>query len=288
MTRWKAALAALACLPLPGFGQALAGRTRRALIIATISLTSQALIMVLQAADDVTPALLYLTAGWMVLALAATLVGAADAWRCARVPSAAHLPGWRRRGVVVAAVVALNAALLLVPDEPVTWSAYSVPSASMQPTLNPGDRFVAQQDWYLAHKVQRGEVAVFALSPAGTVYVKRVIGLPGDHVRMQDGVLLLNDQPVPTVARDGVRRSWQLPGGRLVTVLKGDAPGPADTTAMFTVPDGHVFVLGDNLDNSYDSRLNPQMRYVPITALLGRAAIIYWPFTAGRSARMIR
>ena len=289
MTRGKAALAALVSLPLPGLGHALAGATRRALLFAMLALAMQALFLVMQATDGVTPFLLSLGVLWMVLMLAAALAVAADAWRLARIARPLAERGGRRRLLVlVSAVMALNLALMLLPGEPITWRSYHLPSASMLPTLVPGDRILVQHDWYGHNKLRRGDVVVFLLPGAGAAYVKRVIGLPGELVQMRRGVPVLDGMPLVVAGSDGMRRTWVLPEGRSIEVMKRGENGPADDTAAFLVPAGHVFMLGDNIDNSYDSRLDPRMRAVPLTALVGRVAIIYWPFNNGRFARMIR
>jgi len=283
---WKATLAALVSLVLPGLGHAVAGAPRRALAIALLALASQALFMVVQATDEVTPDLLRLAALWMVVMVAATLAVAADAWRLARAPDPGR-GGWRRVLPLAALVVVLNLGLVLLPGEPVTWRSFYAPSGSMLPTLRPADRFIVQEGWYAAHPLRRGDVVVFTLPPAEDAYVKRIYGLAGDRLRMAGGVLLLNGEPVP-VEVDGTSRRWTLPHGPRVAVLKLRDDGAANNTTEFLVPAGHVFVMGDNLDDSYDSRLDPRMRYVPVSALVGRAAIIYWPLHTARFATAIR
>ncbi len=144
-------------------------------------------------------------------------------------------------------------------------------------------------------------------------YVKRVVGLPGDTVQMVGGILHINGEPVPTeriddfveprialgsppslprcingpVVRGGPCAKEQyvetLPGGRRHAVLNiegppGDAPGrfvsQADETPLFTVPEGHFFFMGDNRDNSVDSRFQDGVGVVPFENLIGRADII--------------
>ncbi len=157
---------------------------------------------------------------------------------------------------------------------------FYIPSASMVPTLQVDDRMVVEKLTYLFREPQRGEVVVFAgdetevpsngsavsglvtgvgrflgLVPADARdFVKRVIGLPGETVLITDGVVTVNgveiDEPFVVNADD---RSF----------------GP------FEVPQGTLFVLGDNRPNSADSRLG--LGYVPIEDVVGRAAFILWP-----------
>ncbi len=278
MSRWAAAFAALVSLILPGAGPALAGAPRRAIAIAAFALCWQSLFLAAQAAPEVTPLLLSLAGAWLVLVIAATLAIAADAWRLARAAAPLRLRGGPRGLILpVTAAVALNLATLAFPFEFPTWRSYHIPSASMLPALVPGDRILVQEGWYDTAAPRRGDIAVFTLPPTGDAYVKRIAGLPGDRLQMRAGILSINGTPVPATPLPDGHQQWRLPDGPAVDVIKQGFTASGDTTDIFAVPPGHVFMLGDNLDNSYDSRLDPRMRYVPITALVGRATIIYWP-----------
>jgi signal peptidase I len=136
----------------------------------------------------------------------------------------------------------------------------------------------------------RGDVVVFRL-PRDTsqTYVKRVIGLPGDRVQMKDGRLFLNGAMLPLVAAgqgrveesDGVshaigRYTETLPGGARHTILKSGFDGLLDNTEEFTVPPFHIFVMGDNRDNSLDSRVPAEaggVGFVPMENLMARAEV---------------
>jgi signal peptidase I len=289
VARWKAALLALVSFFLPGLGHALGGWGRRTLWIAPAALVMNLGLLAIQAPAEIGRGLLLLSVGWTVLALGAAIAAAADAWRMARRPE----PGapWRHRLLLAGAAVAPTLLMLALPYEPIPWRSYYVPSASMLPTLPIGDRFVVQEGWYDHHPPRRGDVAVFTLPAAGVDYVKRIIGLPGDTVRMEAGRLILNGEAVPseTLAQDATtgatRELWRLPDGPAVTVLRQHR---RTTTPPFHVPEGHVFLIGDNVENSADSRFDPRMRFVPVDALVGRAAIIYWPLTDGRFGRRIQ
>lgn len=162
---------------------------------------------------------------------------------------------------------------------------------------------------------ERGDVVVFRHPVTGSDFIKRLIGLPGDTVQMKNGVLWLNGQEVPQtpagqfeevyepqgpmrslprcengpVGQGGIctrsRFIETLPGGRQHDVLNIDTNGFADNTDVFTVPPGHYFFMGDNRDNSTDSRYSQAVGGVgmlPAEYLIGRADRVIFS-SAGRS-----
>lgn len=166
-----------------------------------------------------------------------------------------------------------------------------------------------------AGEPERGDVVVFRHPVNGTDFIKRLVGLPGDTVQMRNGLLYLNGELVPQtpagtfeeiyekqgplgqlprcengpVGEGGLctssRATETLPGGRQHNVLNIDDGGFADNTDVFTVPAGHYFFLGDNRDNSQDSRFGQAVGgvgFVPAENLIGRADRIIFS-SAGRS-----
>ena len=171
----------------------------------------------------------------------------------------------------------------------------------------------------LGGEPERGDVAVFRHPTRGVDFIKRVIGLPGDTVQMRGGVVYLNGEEVPQtpdgifaeaklpqgpqqlmprcmnepVPEGGVcekeRATETLPGGRSHEVLNIVDGWLADDTPVFTVPDGSYFMMGDNRDNSEDSRFDPAtggLGFVPAEYLIGRADRIMFS-SAGRSLLFI-
>lgn len=205
--------------------------------------------------------------------------------------------------IAVALLIALVIRIFL-------FQPFNIPSGSMIPNLLVGDYlFVSKYEYGLSRHSfpfspplfegrlfdsdpRRGDVAVFKL-PADnrTDYIKRVIGLPGDRIQMIQGVLTINDQPVPRVkiedfVDDGgkaVRRYREtLPNGVSYNTLDLVPNGRGDDTPTFVVPAGHYFMMGDNRDNSTDSRFAVGM--VPKENLVGKAQILF--FSTDGSARV--
>jgi signal peptidase I len=156
----------------------------------------------------------------------------------------------------------------------------------------------------------RGDIAVFRFPKDDSVdYIKRVIGLPGDRIQMIDGTLQINGQAVEreriedfveTYEHQGAlrpsspgyagttRRSrrWRetLPNGVSYTTLSLDGIGPYANTQIYEVPPGHYFMMGDNRDNSSDSRVLSGVGYVPFENFIGRAQVIFFSVAEGAHA----
>jgi signal peptidase I len=174
---------------------------------------------------------------------------------------------------------------------------FRIPSDSMMPTLLDGDFIFVNKYAYglrlpvINSKIvgigepQRGDVIVFRLpSDPSTNYIKRLIGLPGDHIAVRDDVLYVNGQKIDVqlnglyqgVGQSGARN----PGARLGTERLGEVVHnvlylnrqPPDYDQV--VPEGHYFFMGDNRDNSRDSRF-PEVGFVPERNLVGKAVRIW-------------
>lgn len=140
----------------------------------------------------------------------------------------------------------------------------NVPSASMAPTLEPGDRVLTNKLVYDFADPDRGDLVVFESvdERKDEEIVKRVVGLPGEEISVQEGVLLVNGEPPPEPYLLALQES-----------PTNETPG-VDSFGPMIVPQNHVFVMGDNRTNSYDSRF---FGPVPEENLVGEASLRFWP-----------
>jgi signal peptidase I len=215
--------------------------------------------------------------------------------------------------------VVVQALILALIVRTFLFQPFNIPSGSMENTLLIGDYlFVSKyaygysrfslpfgphlfdgRVWSAAPK--RGDIVVFKLPrDNSTDYIKRVIGLPGDRIQMIDGVLQINGTAVErertedyiatnafgnTVSVPRYRET--LPNGISYDTLDLDTNGIEDNTQVYEVPPDHYFMMGDNRDNSTDSRVAPTsggVGYVPFENLVGRAEIIFFSVDEGESA----
>jgi signal peptidase I len=211
--------------------------------------------------------------------------------------------------------VIFHALLIALVIRTFLFQPFNIPSGSMKETLLVGDYlFVSKYSYGYSHysfpfsppifsgriwsgSPERGDVVVFRLpKDDSTDYIKRVIGLPGDRVQMIEGVLHINGEPVKReriedfIDNDegrGTRvRRWRetLPNGVSYTTLDLVENGFYDNTPPYMVPAGHFFMMGDNRDNSTDSRVQSQVGYVPLANIVGKAQIIFFSIAEGERA----
>ena len=224
------------------------------------------------------------------------------------------------------AKTAFLAILLAMMIRTFLFEPFNIPSGSMVPNLLVGDYlFVSKYSYgYSKHSFpfsaggfdgrigpsslpERGDVAVFRLPTNTSIdYIKRVIGLPGDTVQVIGGQLYINKKPVPREllslkeythdfgsTNEVVEYMETLPNNVIHLMYEQDDYQDLDNTEEFTVPEGHYFMMGDNRDNSQDSRVMSNVGFVPLENFVGKAEFIFfstngkarlyeiwkWPFT---------
>ncbi|MBO0905737.1 signal peptidase I [Jiella sonneratiae] len=198
--------------------------------------------------------------------------------------------------------VIIQALILALVIRTFLFQPFSIPSGSMMPTLLVGDYLFVTKWSYgfskysfpfspdifegrvLSFEPHRGDVVVFRKPHEEDVdYIKRLIGLPGDHIQMREGILYLNGKAVPRepsgafTFEDGTTaREFRetLPNGVSYVTLDLSPNSPGDNTREFVVPPDHYFMMGDNRDNSLDSRFD--VGYVPFENFVGKARVIFF------------
>lgn len=217
--------------------------------------------------------------------------------------TAARSSGWWETIKIV-----IEALLIAMVVRVFFYQPFNIPSGSMKETLLVGDYlFVSKLSYgyskysftssldlfngrFFAAEPKRGDVIVFKLPrDNSTDYIKRLIGLPGDEIVVRGGVVFINGKEVPRVAdgefvtrEDGgpprriKRYKETLPNGVSYHVLDSEPSGPFDNVGPYKVPEGHYFMMGDNRDNSTDSRAQWGVGYVPYENLIGRAEVIFF------------
>jgi len=226
--------------------------------------------------------------------------------------------GWRAQFVQIAAIV-----LVVFLAKGALAEPFYVPSGSMEPTLQIGDAILATKFAYgyssaslpiqinlpetgrvFGETPKRGDVVVFRWpGDRSQAWVKRVVGLPGDRIQMRQGQLFINDRAA-SLKPDGIgeaedddgggetayRYIETFPDGVSHLIFKLRDNGRLDNTPEVTVPPGHLFVMGDNRDNSADSRVSVRdggVGLLPIDDLVGRADAVVGSWDLGMRNRPV-
>ena len=190
---------------------------------------------------------------------------------------------------------------------------FNIPSGSMKPNLLVGD-FIFVSKWsygFSKHSLpfsmplipkkifskipSRGDVVVFKTPQDNrTDYIKRIIGLPGDTIELKDGILFINNVEInrkktndfidndKNVQQKRVRKYIEYIFNKEIEVLDLIDNGVADNTQLYKVPDNYFFVMGDNRDNSQDSRFINSVGFIPFENLVGKAQLIFFSLENSR------
>lgn len=171
-------------------------------------------------------------------------------------------PDWKKEAIDWAKALVV-AGVLVVVIRVFLFSPYLVDGSSMEPNFHDAERVIVNKILYDLRGPERGEVVVFH-SPYNADYIKRVIALPGETVSVQGDTVYVNGEPLPEpYIRDAVDSAAEA----------GRTYNNKDYSEQ-TVPEGHVFVMGDNRSDSHDSR---DIGFIAFDKLVGRADVVIWP-----------
>lgn len=261
---WRAALLTFITT---GLGQLYNGQPRQALFF-FLAMTSISVLSYLMDWFASAIALLVVLVVSLALELVAVVHAATVAWK----RQDYVLQPYNRWYVYVGLIIASSLLSWGLQSALFTYDTFTIPSNSMQPTLQVGDYLMAKTDAYRGHDPERGDVVVFRLpEDPHKIFVKRVIGLPGERVAVKQYRVYINGQAIAD--------PWA--NLKLKAVAKGVQEAPADFGPV-VVPRRAYFVLGDNRRYSYDSRLWLGDPFVPRQAIIGKAMYILWSRDRGR------
>jgi signal peptidase I len=279
--RWRRALATVVSVVVPGAGYVWMGRVAQGVRwwVAVSFVTVPIVLLGNLAPAAVVPVAWTYAVGNVVLLV--WQVGAT--WRASR--EVAQWRGWWALGFAAVAVVVMQGTAFVVRSQ--LGEPYRVSASSMAPAALQGDQFFVFK-LRRAEALKRGTVVAYAAK--GLVWVKRLVGLPGDVVEVRDGSVVVNgvaaaQQPCPDLSVDdyptGSNQKFTVVESCLGETLEGRtwrvalSKGRRSPDGAWTVPEGHVFLLGDNRDNSLDSRFEGA---VPESAVLGAATAVWLSF----------
>ncbi|MEJ2038459.1 MAG: signal peptidase I [Desulfosarcinaceae bacterium] len=282
--------AVLLSVAATGVGHLYCGRLIKGLILFFLSFAF-APVIVLAAGRAASVWMLGLVLGSLALMLGVFVYAAVDAGLLARRTGADYQPKEYNRWYVYLILIIVS---LTYPTNLATSirenvvQAFKIPSASMAPSILPGDYILLNKAVYKNRSPRRGDVVVFIYPNDRRLYfIKRIAALPGDSIEIRGGVVYINDQPLPLRAMSPDRMPYYAPknGERLLEETSGKAAYPILVDGTYpdlpktTVPNGHCFVLGDNRGHSRDSR---HFGPVPLSDIRGRLEYIYWPAKSWR------
>ncbi len=215
---------------------------------------------------------------------------------------------WRDWLIGLIVVFAILVFLFIVSSRILFWEPFVSPSGSSLPSITAGDRYFVSKFAYGYSRysfpfaivpfegriwespVERGDLAVFRKPPENEIdYIKRIVGLPGERIQVLEGILHINGEAVEReriedftsdYGRKIIQYIETLPNGHRYKILEahGDE-GVSDNTVEFTLPEGHYFAMGDNRDNSADSRV---FGFVPKDNLIGKLSVVFWSGSESR------
>lgn len=288
-------LAAFLSLVINGLGQLYNGQPKRAVLFFSINfLLGLALL-------TVTPA------SFTVLGVVFAIAVAAVGWKIAAIVDAflqarrreVRLAPYNRWYVYLSLVIILGVFDTVLSNYTHRhWQTFSIPSSSNEPTLMPGDYIISFE--ITSNDVQRGDMILFRLPEDPKItYIKRVIGLPGETIQLKKGQVFINGVPAaqsriadfkyPQRHGGTINRAQYvetLPEGKEYRILLNEK-GLFNNTSPVTLPPGHFYVLGDDRNNSVDSRTQDIVGFVPAWVIYRKAGYVFWSKDWSRIGRPV-
>lgn len=288
-------LAVLLSLIMPGLGQVYCGRLKRGLIFNFLNILQLPIIIGLFSLSN-SPALMHIVIITILAGGTIQLVAIIDSAILAKRAGAGYqLKDYNTPLVYILLVLIVTGgsigSALYIRDQGL--EAFRVPAASCYPTIFPNDRILVNKNTYKRNDPHRGDLVVH-INPLNrhSNYIKRVVAIAGDTIEMKDNRLYINGQELPqrklpesefgniqiTVKGQPLEGEFfeEINGNAKYNIFITKAPGNKTISSFekITVPEHHCFVLGDNRNNSIDSR---QFGPIPLATIIGRADYIYWP-----------
>ena len=162
------------------------------------------------------------------------------------------------------------AILLVVAIRRLLFAPFIVDGESMQPNFFTNERIIVNQFGYYFHKPKPGDVIVFHVPQEGRDFIKRVIAVPGDTVKVEGDIVIVNGKVISEpYIKSAIEAAHQQ------DILYNTRDFPNSSVPEDTVPVGHLFVMGDNRSKSEDSRM---IGYIPYKNIVGQANLVFWPF----------
>lgn len=223
----------------------------------------------------------------ILLAVLSWAIAAVALLHSFKLNKAPPLRPWYSKWFIALPAYTIMAVVFAVTIRNFLYQPFNNPSSSNEPSLMHGDYFFVSRLAYLHRDPERRDIAVFKLTSNTSIdYVKRIIGIPGDRIQMKQGIVYLNDQALkqesvtldPFFAFDPELTFFRetLPSGRSYVISNTFNDSPVDNTDVFVVPEGHYFAMGDNRDNSQDSRYLEPFGYILRANFVGRYAVRLW------------
>jgi signal peptidase I len=287
-------LAVLLSLIMPGLGQIYCGRLKRGIVLNFLNILPLPIIIGLFSLSD-SPVLMQIAIALVLAGGIVQLTAIIDSAFLAKRLAGYQLKDYNSPLVYILLILIITGgsigSALYIRDQGL--EAFRVPTASCYPTIMPNDRILVNKNAYKRTDPQRGDLVVHICPfDRHMDYIKRIVAVAGDTVEMKDNQLYVNDRelsrrklPESILEKSRIKAEGQPFNGEVFEETNGNAKyniflmdSPHDKTIVdfgkITVPEHHCFVLGDNRNNSTDSR---HFGPVPLATIKGRADYIYWP-----------